>query len=60
MLHGITLSKKQCPSSYDEQERLSVIPYALAIGFIMYTMLMHTPRCLLCSKCYEHVSIKLW
>jgi hypothetical protein len=21
---------------------------------------MHAPRCFLCSKCYEEVSIKLW
>jgi hypothetical protein len=42
MSHEITLSKKQCPSTPDEQERMSVIPYASAIGSIMYTMLcMH-------------------
>jgi hypothetical protein len=39
MLHGITLSKKQCPSTLDKQEKMSVIPYALAIGSIMYAML---------------------
>jgi hypothetical protein len=31
MLHGITLSKKQCPSKPDKQERMRVIPYASAI-----------------------------
>jgi hypothetical protein len=39
MLHGITLSKKQCPLEPDEQERMRVIPYASAIGSIMYAML---------------------
>jgi hypothetical protein len=58
MSHGITLSKKQCPTDPDEQERMRAIPYASAIGSIMYDM--HAPRCLLCSKCYEQVSIKLW
>jgi hypothetical protein len=43
MSHGITLSKKQCPSKPDEQERMSVIPYALAIGSIMYIMLRTRP-----------------
>jgi hypothetical protein len=39
MSHGITLSKKQCPSTPYEQERMSVIPYALAIGSILYIVL---------------------
>jgi hypothetical protein len=39
MSHGITLSKKQCPSTLDEKEIMRVIPYASAIGSIMYTML---------------------
>jgi hypothetical protein len=43
MSHGITLSKKQCPSEPDEQERMRVIPYALAIGSIMYAMLCTRP-----------------
>jgi hypothetical protein len=39
MSHGITLSKKQCPTDLDEQERMRVIPYASAIGSIMYAMI---------------------
>jgi hypothetical protein len=39
MSHVITLSKKQCPLEPDEQERMRVIPYALAIESIMYAML---------------------
>jgi hypothetical protein len=39
MSHGITLSKKQCPTDPDEQERMRAIPHALAIGSIMYAMI---------------------
>jgi hypothetical protein len=39
MSHGITLSKKQCPTDLDEQERMRAIPYASAIGSIMYAMI---------------------
>jgi len=40
MSHGITLSKTQCPSTHDERERMSKIPYASTIGSIMYVMLI--------------------
>jgi hypothetical protein len=43
MLHDITLSKKLCPSTPDELERMRAIPYASAIGFIMYAMLCTRP-----------------
>jgi hypothetical protein len=43
MSHGITISKKQCPSEPNEQERMRVIPYASAIGSIMYAMLCMRP-----------------
>jgi hypothetical protein len=43
MSHDITLTKKQCPSKLDEQERMRVIPFASAIGFIMYAMLCMRP-----------------
>ena len=39
MSDGITLSKTQCPSGPDEQERMSRIPYASAIGSIMYAII---------------------
>ncbi|KAL1204447.1 Retrovirus-related Pol polyprotein from transposon TNT 1-94 [Cardamine amara subsp. amara] len=43
MLHGITLNKKQCPSTQAERERMNRIPYALAVGSIMYAMLCTRP-----------------
>ena len=43
MSHGISLSKTQCPSGPDEQKRMSGIPYASAIGSIMYAMICTRP-----------------
>ena len=39
MYHGIKLNKSQCPTTKDERERMDKIPYASAIGSIMYAML---------------------
>ncbi|KAG8496949.1 hypothetical protein CXB51_008176 [Gossypium anomalum] len=43
MRHGISLSKEMCPSTPQERERMSKIPYASAIGSIMYAMLCTHP-----------------
>jgi hypothetical protein len=43
MSHGITLSKKQCPTDPNEQERIKAIHYASAIGSIMYAMIYTCP-----------------
>ncbi|PKI64641.1 hypothetical protein CRG98_014979 [Punica granatum] len=43
MLHGISLSKAQSPSTQEERDRMSRIPYASAIGSIMYVMLCTRP-----------------
>ncbi|WVZ51175.1 hypothetical protein U9M48_002340 [Paspalum notatum var. saurae] len=37
------LTKTQCPSTTDEQKRMSEIPYASAIGSIMYAMICTRP-----------------
>ena len=39
MSHGIHLSKSQCPMTTDERDRMSKVPYASAIGSIMYAMI---------------------
>ena len=39
MRHGISLSKEMCPSTPQERECMSQIPYASAIGSIMYAMI---------------------
>ncbi|KAG8492989.1 hypothetical protein CXB51_012658 [Gossypium anomalum] len=43
MRHGISLSKEICPSTPQERERMSKIPYASTIGSIMYAMLCTRP-----------------
>ncbi|KAL3523497.1 hypothetical protein ACH5RR_016331 [Cinchona calisaya] len=43
MSHGISLGKAQCPATQDERNRMSEIPYASAIGSIMYAMLCTRP-----------------
>ncbi|PKI49661.1 hypothetical protein CRG98_029906 [Punica granatum] len=44
MLHGISLSKAQSSSTQEERDYMSRIPYASAIGSIMYAML-----CTICA-----------
>ena len=41
--HGIQLSKKMSPKTPEERNRMSSIPYALAVGSIMYAMLCTRP-----------------
>ncbi|KAK8708457.1 hypothetical protein V6N13_059497 [Hibiscus sabdariffa] len=43
MTHGISLSNEMCPSTSQERERMSQIPYASAIGSIMYAMICTRP-----------------
>jgi hypothetical protein len=44
MSHSVHLCESQCPVIIDEQERMEVITYALAIGSIMYAMLCTRPN----------------
>ncbi|KAA0046069.1 retrovirus-related pol polyprotein from transposon tnt 1-94 [Cucumis melo var. makuwa] len=39
VLHGVTLSKEQCPKTPQEVEEMRHIPYALVVGSLMYVML---------------------
>ena len=43
MSHGTHLSKDLCPSTSDQRGRMSKVPYASAIGSIMYAMLCTRP-----------------
>jgi len=43
MGHGITLSKTHCPTTPKNTERMSKIPYASAVGSIMYAMMCTRP-----------------
>ena len=37
--HGLMFSKEQCPKTQKERSCIEGIPYASAVGSIMYTML---------------------
>jgi hypothetical protein len=43
MSHDIHLSKTQCPSTADELDRMSKVPYVSEIGSIMYAMISTRP-----------------
>ncbi|KAJ9542012.1 hypothetical protein OSB04_028518 [Centaurea solstitialis] len=43
MQHGILLSKIHCPISSQDQDKMKSVPYASAIGSIMYAMLCTRP-----------------
>lgn len=43
MSHGITISQKDCPKSLDDKDRMIKVPYASAIGSIMYAMICTRP-----------------
>ena len=45
--HGIILSKEQCPKTPQEEEDMRRIPYASAVGSLMYVML-----CMRLDICY--------
>jgi hypothetical protein len=43
MSHGVTLSRNQCPKIVDERVQMSGVPYASAVGSIMYAMICTRP-----------------
>ena len=43
MLQGVKLSQTQCSTTTEDREKMKVIPYASAIGSIMYAMLRTRP-----------------
>ena len=43
VLQGVKLSETQCPTTAEDREKMKVIPYASAIGSIMYAMLGTRP-----------------
>ena len=57
VLQGVKLSKTQSPTTAEERERMKVIPYASAIGSIMYAMLCTRPDvCLVISLAVRYQS----
>ena len=43
VLEGVRLITAQCPTTAEDREKMSIIPYASAIGSIMYAMLCTRP-----------------
>ena len=43
VLQGAKLSETQSPTTTEDREKMSVVPYASAIGSIMYAMLCTRP-----------------
>ena len=43
VLHGVKLSQTQCPATAEDREKMKGVPYASAIGSIMYAMLCIRP-----------------
>ena len=43
VLQGVKLSSAQCPTMAEDREKMSVVPYASAIGSIMYAMTCTRP-----------------
>ena len=43
VLQGVKLSKTQCPTTAEDREKMRSVPYASAIGSIMYAMLCTRP-----------------
>ena len=43
VLQGVKLSSAQCPTTAEDREKMSVIPYASVIGSIKYDMLCTRP-----------------
>ena len=41
--HGINLSKDQCPKTPEEMDKMKAVPYASAVGSLMYAMLCTRP-----------------
>ena len=43
LLQCVKLSQTQCPATSEDREKMKVIPYASAIGSIMYAILCTRP-----------------
>src|SRR6187399_1222314 len=44
VLQGVKLSQTQCPTTAQDKEKMKLIPYASAIGSIMYAMMCARPN----------------
>ena len=54
---GVKLSAEQCPKTQEEEEDMSRVPYASAVGSLMYAMVYQTRHCT-CGGGIEQVYVK--
>ena len=40
---GVSLSKEQCPKTFEDEQRMKAIPYISAVGSLMYAMFCTRP-----------------
>jgi len=43
-IHGVPLTKEQCPKTFQDEEHMRDVPYASVVGSLMYTMLCTRPN----------------
>ena len=61
VLQGVKLRQTQCPTTAEDREKMKVIPYASAIGSIMYAMMCTRPDvCLAISLAGRYQVIQEW
>ena len=64
MSHGTILCKNMCPETTGEQVEMSTVPYASAIGSVMYAMICTRPdvsyALSVCSKYQSNTSMIHW
>jgi len=60
---GLTLSLEQCPTIEDDKQKMSNVPYASAIGSLMYAMLCTRPDIYFAVglvSCYRNLRTAHW
>ena len=61
VLQGVKLSQIQCSTTAEDREKMKEVPYASAIGSIMYAMLCtRTDVCLAISLAWRYHLIQEW
>ena len=61
ILQGVKLSQTQCPTTAEDREKMSVVPYASVTGSIKYAMLCTRPDvCLAISLVGRYKVIQEW
>ena len=62
--HGIPLSQDQCLKTLEEKEHMQSVPYAFAVGSLMYAMLFTRPNiCFevgMVSKYQSNLGLEHW